>query len=106
MARKECPNPREECPYYDRKPPPELRDTQRIGCYSDKDHVVPRRYKHMPGVPQLVIEYINDPINHEQPCRWEHDAKTAAGDVPLPPLEVMRERLNEVRLQRLMGEAS
>jgi hypothetical protein len=72
----ECPNPQAGCKYA------ELR-----GCFSDTDHIVPQRL----GTTALNAAFIDLPSNKQQLCRREHDAKTAAGDEPLPDVETMRE---------------
>lgn len=73
MSRKPCPNPnREGCPYAERP----------IGCHSDKDHVVPQRYR---SLGWLVGKYIYTPENIEQRCRWEHEQKTAEESPDLIP---------------------
>jgi hypothetical protein len=72
----ECPAPQEGCKYA------ELR-----GCFSDTDHIVPQRL----GTTALNAAYIDLPVNKQQLCRREHDAKTAAGDEPLPAVGEMRE---------------
>lgn len=89
MARGECPTPRPECPYVNREG----------GCFSDLDHIVPQRL----GRTALAAIYINLPSNKQQLCRWLHEQKTAEGDEPLPPKEVM---FMEVAAAQLRGEIS
>lgn len=86
---RECPTPREDCPYYNLPPPPPLRG-QEYGCYSDRDHIVPKRL----GTTALARKYIRLPINMQQLCRWDHVEKTIRGDEPLPPYEVMDRAVN------------
>lgn len=71
----ECPNPRADCPYAARK-----------GCFSDTDHIVPKRL----AKTTLAAVYVELPANKQQICRWEHEEKTANGDEPLPSRESMR----------------
>lgn len=71
----ECPNPRPDCKYYDK------------GCFSDTDHIVPRRL----GKCALSKAYINLPENKQQMCRSEHDEKSKQGDEPLPTRTEMRQ---------------
>lgn len=74
----ECPNPQPDCKYFER------------GCFSDTDHIVPRRL----ATTVLSSIYIIDlPSNREQLCRKIHEEKTARGDEPLPSVEEMREAL-------------
>lgn len=84
----ECPTPQAECKYA------ELR-----GCFSDTDHIVPRRL----ATTALSATYIELQANKQQMCRREHDEKTAQGDEPLPEIEAMREAI--VRAQAL-GEVA
>lgn len=73
MSRKPCPNAgREGCPYIDRP----------SGCYSDIDHVTPRRYRKLGW---LIGKYIDTPENKERLCRWEHEKKTAEESLDLIP---------------------
>lgn len=107
MAYEACPNPREDCPYYDRRAPKKLRGTQSHGCFSDLDHVVPKRlikqYRKT-AIGKLVRDYINNPVNHEQLCRWDHDEKTANGDEPLPPVDEMKRALGRLPLEGCISE--
>lgn len=91
MSRKPCPNANENCKYWGQAPPPELRRLgQENGCYSDHDHIVPRRL----GCTALAAFYIlHVPENQQQLCRAEHDIKTALGDAPLPSEEYMRDAI-------------
>lgn len=84
----ECPAPQEGCKYA------ELR-----GCFSDTDHIVPRRL----ATTALSGTYIELQANKQQLCRREHDEKTAAGDEPLPEVAEMREA---IVLAHAMGEIS
>ena len=74
----ECPNPRAECPY-----------AAREGCFSDTDHIVPRRLAET----TLAAVYIDLPANKQQLCRWDHDQKTRNGDEPLPERAEMIEAI-------------
>lgn len=105
MSRKPCPFANESCKYWDRPVPPELkrRYGQENGCFSDLDHIVPRRL----GTTALSQFYITQvPENKQQLCRAEHDMKTQLGDAPLPSEEYMRgaivaaEALGEVALSQ------
>lgn len=49
--------------------------------YSDRDHIVPQRYKRFSW---LLRHYIVTPENKQQVCRWEHIQKT---DSPAEELE-------------------
>lgn len=71
----ECPNPRPDCPY-----------AAREGCFSDTDHIVPKRL----AKTTLAAVYVELPANKQQICRREHDEKTRNGDEPLPSRETMR----------------
>ena len=74
----ECPTPRAECPY-----------AAREGCFSDTDHIVPRRL----ATTALTATYIDLPANKQQLCRWDHDQKTRNGDEPLPERAEMIEAI-------------
>ena len=98
----ECPNPRADCPY-----------AARGVCFSDTDHIVPKRLAET----TLAAVYIDLPANKQQLCRWEHEQKTASGDEPLPAVEAMRDavrtahQLGEIALskrkfKRIFGSAS
>lgn len=80
MSRGECPRPLEErdgCPVLRRG----------AECYSDKDHIVPQRYKVMSW---LISKYIYTPDNIKQECRWNHEQKTLTESHDLiPEAEVM-----------------
>lgn len=76
-----CPHPQEGCPYFDRQPPPQLAD-QDHGCFSDTDHLVPKRFR---GIGWLVGLYIETPNNKVQTCRWWHDDKTERETTDLIP---------------------
>lgn len=91
MSRKPCPFANESCKYFNRPAPPELRrQGQENGCFSDLDHIVPRRL----GTTALSHFYIyNLPENKQQLCRAEHEEKSSHGDEPLPTDEYMRERI-------------
>lgn len=89
MSIEACPTPSEDCPYFDRRPPGKLKRTQHHGCYSDMDHIVPRRLAKRKGSTPLERQYVAHPVNHQQLCRWEHDEKTWAGDEPMPTREEM-----------------
>lgn len=93
MSRKPCEQANPNCKYWGRPAPPELkRRGQENGCYSDLDHIVPRRL----GCYALAAFYITQvPENKQQLCRAEHDLKTAMGDEPLPTDEYMREAIRE-----------
>lgn len=97
MTYGECPFANETCKYYDRSP---VRGGNREnGCYSDKDHKVPQRL----ATTALAKAFIYSPENMQQICRDEHDAKTMAGDEPLPDRETMVESvLRQTRLGRLI----
>ena len=71
----ECPNPIPDCKY-----------AERGGCFSDQDHIVPKRL----GETTLAAVYIDLPENKQQLCRRLHDIKTHEGDQPLPDDETMR----------------
>lgn len=92
----ECPNPRPECPY-----------AARGGCFSDTDHIVPKRLAET----TLAAVFIELPSNKQQLCRWDHEQKTASGDEPLPERHVMREaietavQLGEIALSRRKHKA-
>lgn len=81
-----CPNPRPECPYAER------------GCFSDLDHIVPKRLAECLLSRTYILDY---PGNHQQLCRWEHDEKTRNGDEPLPSREFM---LDAIRTAYESGE--
>lgn len=69
MARGECPTPRPECPYAER----------RGGCFSDEHHL------YFPASDYCDImgsEFRELPENKEQICRWDHDERHAT---ELPP---------------------
>ena len=73
MSRKPCPRmDKAGCPVAERS----------IGCYSDRDHIVPQRYKTLGW---LVSKYIYTPENIEQKCRWEHEQKTTTESIELVP---------------------
>lgn len=77
MSRGECPTPIEErgaCPVL----------AKEGACYSDRDHIVPQRYRFM-GL--LVRKYIYTPENKQQICRWEHEEKTLTESPDLIPDE-------------------
>lgn len=76
--RGECPNPKPECRY-----------NQLGGCFSDTDHIVPRRL----ATTALNGVYIELPDNKQQICRDEHDQKTFEGDEPLPDVQTMRDAI-------------
>lgn len=86
--RGECPSPQAECKW-----------AERGGCFSDTDHIVPRRL----ATTALAATYIELQANKQQLCRREHEEKTAAGDEPLPDVETMRQAI--VRAQA-MGEVA
>lgn len=74
----ECPNPDPTCKW-----------AERGGCFSDTDHIVPRRL----ATTALSAAYIDLQENKQQLCRREHEDKTAAGDEPLPDTETMRQAI-------------
>ena len=84
--RGECPDPVPWCKY-----------AERGGCFSDTDHIVPRRL----AASALTATFIELQENKQQLCRREHEDKTARGDEPLPDREVMKQAI--VRAQA-MGE--
>lgn len=63
MSYGECPNPRPDCKYA-----PE--------CFSDNDHLIPRRL----GATALKRAYLNLPQFQEQVCRREHEERNARHD--------------------------
>ena len=72
-----CPNPnREGCPIA------ELRG----GCFSDTDHLYPKRL----GDTALSETFIELDINKLQRCRWEHQEKTLEETDELPREDFMR----------------
>jgi hypothetical protein len=81
----ECPSPKPDCKYAER------------GCFSDTDHIVPRRL----ATTALSATYIELQANKQQLCRREHEEKTAQGDEPLPEIAEMREA---IVLAHAMGE--
>ena len=83
---KECPNAHKGCPWFDR--PPSVPGATN-GCFSDTDHIVPRRL----ATTALTRLFINSPENKQQLCREEHEAKSLAGDAPLPSREYMIESI-------------
>ena len=83
---KECPFANEECKYFDKAP--RVMGAEN-GCYSDLDHIVPKRLANT----ALASLYINSPDNKQQLCRDIHDEKTKEGDEPLPSREEMRDSL-------------
>lgn len=88
MSIKPCPHPQEGCPYFNHEPPPQLKG-QEHGCYSDVDHLVPKRFKKLGW---LVGLYIETPTNKVQTCRWWHEDKTERETTNLiPPTEFMVE---------------
>lgn len=104
MSRKACPTPDEACPYFTRRTPPELRGQQEHGCFSDRDHIIPRFVgKLATEHREIVNEYINSDTNKQQICRWEHEEKSyqeLLNPPELPPLEVMIEAINKERIAR------
>lgn len=76
--RGECPDPVPWCKY-----------AERGGCFSDTDHIVPRRL----GTSALAATFIELQSNKQQLCRREHEEKTAQGDEPLPEREVMKQAI-------------
>lgn len=82
----ECPYVNEGCRWYGREPRIKGADN---GCFSDTDHIVPRRL----ATTALSKLFIESPENKQQLCRAEHDEKTALGDEPLPSREVMVDSL-------------
>lgn len=84
--RGECPDPVPWCKY-----------AERGGCFSDTDHIVPRRL----ATTALTLIFIELQSNKQQLCRREHEEKTAQGDEPLPDRETMRQ---EVVRAQAMGE--
>lgn len=84
--RGECPSPDPDCKY-----------AERGGCFSDTDHIVPRRLAQC-GLSAIFIELQS---NKQQLCRREHEEKTAQGDEPLPDRETMREAVLQAQA---MGE--
>ncbi len=92
MSRKPCPFANEQCKYWNRPAPPELKREQDHGCFADHDHIVPQRL----GTTALAACYIKQhPENQQQLCRELHDAKTSNGDAPLPSDEYMLRRITE-----------
>lgn len=89
MTIKPCPKSHEGCPLYGLEPPEKLSRTQEHGCYSDLDHIVPRRL----AKTAIAAVYINRPDNKQQLCRNEHNDKSAKGDEPLPEREFMVETI-------------
>lgn len=79
-----CPNPQEQCPYFDREPPRQLRE-QEYGCFSDRHHIFWR------SLMETLLEktYSDLPENSIQPCRWEHDEIHAGPPPELPSLQEM-----------------
>lgn len=78
MAIGECPNSTPECKYFP-------------NCFSDVDHVVPRRLMNEAGATAMLGVYINHPVNKQQMCRREHDEKTHTEDpfaIAPPDLEM------------------
>lgn len=84
--RGECPDPVPWCKY-----------AERGGCFSDTDHIVPRRL----ATTALTSIFIELQSNKQQLCRREHEEKTTRGDEPLPDRETMRQ---EVVRAQAMGE--
>lgn len=60
--------------------PPELRQVQEHGCFSDRDHIIPQRLARRFGRTSLEREIIYDQENIVQTCRAEHDEKTVQED--------------------------
>lgn len=87
MSYRECPNPNPECKYYSREPVIEGSDS---GCYSDSHHIYPRgEFKF-----GMARDFARLGENVIQLCREAHDNIHIEGEVPpLPPREVMAERL-------------
>lgn len=90
MAYGPCPSPRELCPYFERPAPEPLAEQQEHGCFSDVDHIVPRRL----GQTALGKTFIQLPDNKQQICRYQHEQKPLEPD-ELPPREYMVERVRE-----------
>lgn len=80
--RGECEKAHEGCKYFE------------TGCFSDTDHIVPQRL----ATTALTAVYIDLPANKQQMCREEHEAKTAAGDEPLPEREIMKKAIIQAHL--------
>lgn len=83
MSYGECPSPREDCKYA-----PE--------CFSDSDHIIPRRL----GDTALKRVYLNLPQFREQVCRREHEERNDRhnqgdlSDIPsFPSEERMRDEI-------------
>lgn len=98
MAIEACPNACPECPLYDRRPPKPLRATQEHGCYSDRDHIIPKFMGK--GAIKLVKRFIHSPENYQQLCRWEHNEKSIEdlqNPPELPDVEFMRAAVRAAR---------
>lgn len=103
MAMKACPNPSFECPWFSRKTPAPLKNTQEHGCFSDLDHKVPQRLARIAGATALQKAYILDSQdNRQQICRWEHEEKGAQGDDPMPSNEYMMQTLARELMQGIV----
>lgn len=89
MSIKPCPFSNEGCKYWDRRPPAPLRGRQREGCFSDLDHIVPRRL----GTTALLKQFVDLPGNKQQLCRSIHDEKTNSGDEPMPDMDTVKETI-------------
>ena len=82
----ECPRAHEGCRWFDKEPRVPGAEN---GCFADTDHIVPQRL----AAKGLARAFIQSRENKQQLCREEHEAKTADGDEPLPPRELMVESL-------------
>ena len=93
MAFERCPKANTDCKYYD-KPP--VVEGESSGCYSDRDHIYPKRI----GKTAIEKAFSNLTENVEQRCRREHEERNArhdqgdTSDIPeFPSPEIMREAI-------------
>lgn len=74
-----CPNPREDCPYYDQPPVSGLETDN--GCWSNNHHQYWPKGEYSTAVERIFRQL---PVNQEQTCAWEHD-EIHAGEPPEKP---------------------
>ena len=72
MAIEKCPMANAGCKWYGRPTPKQLEGEQDHGCFSDTDHILPKKL----ASSAMERRFLELPENKQQICRRIHDEKT------------------------------